>query len=71
LSATAAVSVPSTVDAVASASVVVSGTSVGPTRHVGVPAVVVSLVALVLAAVAVGLPLPGFKYLFGLFETLK
>jgi len=71
LSAAAAVPVPRTVDAVASASVVVLGTSVCPTRHFGVPAVVVSLVELVLAAVAVGLPLPGVMYVFGLFETLK
>jgi len=63
--------VPRTVDAVASASVVVPGMSARPTRHVGVPAVVVSLVKLVLAAVAVGLPLPGVKYFLGLFETLK
>jgi len=71
LSAAAALLVPRTVDAVASASVVVPGTSLRPTRHVGVPAVVASLVELVLAAVAVGLPLPGVKYFFGLFKTLK
>jgi len=71
LSAAAAVTVPRTVNVVASASVVVSRSSVGPTRHVGVPAVVVSLGELVLAAVAVGLPLPGVKSFSGLFETVK
>ena len=43
LSAAAAVTVPRTVDAVASASVNVSGTSVRLMRHVGVPAMVASL----------------------------
>jgi len=41
LSAAAAVPVPRTVEAVASASVIASCTSVGPTRHVSVSAVLV------------------------------
>jgi len=51
LSAVVAVSVPRTVNVVASASGIASGTSVGPTGHVSVPAVVV-LAATLLPVIA-------------------
>ena len=51
LSAAAAVPVPRTVNVVATASVIASGTSVGPTRHVSVSAVVV-LAATLLPVIA-------------------